>query len=395
MDNKSFADLITFTRSTTGTYLNSDGVLTTAAINEPRFEYDGAGQPRGLLFEQQRTNLALRSQEFDNAYWSKARTTVSPNSTIAPDGTSTADRLVEDNSNNTHLVQRSIAGTGSAVYVWTVFVKAAERTFASIRVDGVGAQVAFNAIDINLTTGQFTATDPSRTYVERYPNGWFKVSSRITIIPAGGNVFPSVYVATGLGVTSYLGDGTSGIYVWGGQFEAGDCPSSYIPTVAAAVTRAADLAFVPQAVWMKVGEGTVFAEVQHESIASLVGGDVATAVVGTTSTQGRITLWVVAPSRSSSHIVNNAGVTVFLSTLGPTLTQGLIFKQATAYKENDVQFSTFGLVSPLDTAVDLPTIDRIVLGARGVSSNHMQGHIRRIRYFPRRLTAAELQGLTA
>ena len=63
-----FNDLITFTRSTTGTYLGSDGLLKTAAVDEPRLEYDSQGNALGLLVEEAKTNLLSYSQEFDDNY---------------------------------------------------------------------------------------------------------------------------------------------------------------------------------------------------------------------------------------------------------------------------------------------------------------------------------------
>ena len=61
-------NLITFTRSTTGTYLGSDGLLKSAAINEARIEYDASGNCLGLLVEEARTNLMTQSN-IESAYW--------------------------------------------------------------------------------------------------------------------------------------------------------------------------------------------------------------------------------------------------------------------------------------------------------------------------------------
>ena len=88
---------ITFTRSTTGSYYNSAGVLSTAAINAPRFDYDPVTlESVGLLIEESRTNLLTYSEQFDNAVWTKSNASITANAIIAPDGTLTADKLVED-----------------------------------------------------------------------------------------------------------------------------------------------------------------------------------------------------------------------------------------------------------------------------------------------------------
>lgn len=249
---------VVFSRNSVATYFDSNGLLRTADINEPRFEYSPTTNAlRGLLFEEAATNMLLWSQGFDNAYWTKARITILPNQITAPDGTLTADKLIEDNTNNTHLFQRSIPGAGSSSYAWAVYLKAAERTFASVRVDGVGNQVGpSNTVFIDLISGAFTATDPAKTVVIQLADGWFKVSTKVDTIPAGGNLFPSVYVATSMTTTQYLGDGASGIYVWGGQFELG-APSSYIPTADTTVTRESDTAEVTDMSWYNPSAGTL------------------------------------------------------------------------------------------------------------------------------------------
>jgi len=87
-----------FSRASTGTYFDRDGVLRTAAADEPRWNYtfeDGEWVGPELLVEEQRTNLLTYSEQFDNGSWFKLRASVSPNLALAPDGTLTADKLIE------------------------------------------------------------------------------------------------------------------------------------------------------------------------------------------------------------------------------------------------------------------------------------------------------------
>src|SRR5690606_5381998 len=95
VNNGVLAPFVTFTRASEGTYFDSAGTQQTAAVNEPRVDYDPLTlELRGLLVEEQRTNLLLRSQEFDNASWSKVSSSVSANAAVAPDGTLTADKII-------------------------------------------------------------------------------------------------------------------------------------------------------------------------------------------------------------------------------------------------------------------------------------------------------------
>ena len=87
--------LLTFTRTSTGTYFDSGGVMRTAAINAPRWDYDPVSlQLRGLLLEDQRTNLALQSANAST--WTLSGATVVGSSVVAPDGTMTGASLRED-----------------------------------------------------------------------------------------------------------------------------------------------------------------------------------------------------------------------------------------------------------------------------------------------------------
>jgi hypothetical protein len=98
---------ITFTRASTATRVNANGLIEVVASNSPRIDFDPATQVcKGLLIEEQRTNLLTYSENFDNAAWGKQSVTVNANAAIAPDGTLTADKLIESTTNAVHYVYR-------------------------------------------------------------------------------------------------------------------------------------------------------------------------------------------------------------------------------------------------------------------------------------------------
>lgn len=186
------------------------------------------------------SNLLQYSEQFDNAYWSKTRASIVSNAATAPDGTLTADKLVEDTTaNNTHNVGRNFTPIADTEYTFSCFVKAGERTFAAVQIGGFGNQVLSNAVFVNLVTGEFACNTPSRAKVESWGNGWWRVSSTIRTKASGlsGAIVPSVYPSTDLlpTGTSYTGNGTSGIYIWGAHFEQAPFASVYVPTTTAAV----------------------------------------------------------------------------------------------------------------------------------------------------------------
>jgi hypothetical protein len=221
-----------------------DGVTSTFQLKyqgQNVYEYTSATiyrtdwQGKQLLYPSARTNILNRSQEFDNSAWPKTRSSVTPNVVAAPDGTMTADKLVEDNTLGTHVIIRQASVTIGQPYVWSVFLKAGERKFASIQNGNFANQVASNAVFIDLVTGAWTSSDPGRTTVDALDDGWFRVST-MSVSANGGNFAPTILMNDAFGSSSYLGDGVSGLYIWQGDFVNMEKPSSSIPTVAAAVT---------------------------------------------------------------------------------------------------------------------------------------------------------------
>ena len=242
-----FSDSITHSRASTATYVDSTGTLQTAGINEPRIGhhiYNGsAWVNEGLLHESEaRTNLITYSEDFTNG-WSLSLLlpfgsgSVS-NATTAPDGNSTADLIVPTtDSSNTHYIRTAhqpALATG-AVGTFSIFVKAAGYTSLSLRLVGTDAAI------INYDLTAVTADDAGGS-IEDVENGWYRCT--ITGTGVGSTAWPWVYPNQQL---TYAGDGTSGIYIYGAQFEAAPTPSSYIPTTGSTATRAAETLTVPSA----------------------------------------------------------------------------------------------------------------------------------------------------
>jgi len=226
-----------FTRSTTATYFDANGVMQTAPVDVPRIGYDPVTHAHeGLILEAAATNLLLRSQEFDTGSWVKARVSITTGSTAAftaPDGTTTADKLVEDTSNNTHLTEQVVATVSGTVYTLSVFAKASERTKLNLSVyTNVSTSTNFDLSAVTASNSLGTITDIG--------GGWFRCTHTHTSGFTGSGYF-DVYLLNASTVSSYTGDGSSGIYLWGAQLEAGSTATSYIPTTSAQVTRAADI----------------------------------------------------------------------------------------------------------------------------------------------------------
>jgi hypothetical protein len=241
---QTIAETTEFSRASTATYYDADGVLQTAAIDEPRLSYDPSDldAPPTWLFEDAATNLFVRSQEFDNASWGKSGAAVTANAAIAPDGTMTADFFYETAINAEHFLEQGEDYLVGNQYVASCHIKDASgnRNFR-IRLSPVPFGGTAPIVTFNPQTSEITSFGPVADYgVIELPNGGFRLwllTEAVTVFSI--NASNRLYLINGASA-SYLGDGVSGVYIWGAQLEITRL-TSYIPTVAAAVTRAADI----------------------------------------------------------------------------------------------------------------------------------------------------------
>jgi hypothetical protein len=231
--------------STVGEY-----IPTTSTINSaPRFDHNPTtGESLGLLVEEQRTNLLLRSEEFDNASWnsSAGARTVTVNSIAAPDGLLTADTVTADGTLAAHFVSQSVT-LSATPHAYSVFAKAGTNNFLQLR--------TFNAFggmwaNFNLATGQVgtvgvTSGATPTSSIQAYPNGWYRCTMVFT--PAATTSSVSAYIVSSASAGgSETNSLSTTVHLWGAQLEAGAFPTSYIPTTTAAVTRSADVASISE-----------------------------------------------------------------------------------------------------------------------------------------------------
>jgi hypothetical protein len=256
-------------------------IPTTSTINSaPRFDHNPTtGESLGLLVEEQRTNLVLRSEEFDNAYWSKANATITADSIAAPTGATTADLLIETAATGQHRVYRGITGTTNTnPHTVSFFAKANTRTRVYVGLaEGTTFSRQGNAVFdlstgtiVNATGGSSGATGGAAT-IQNFGNGWYRCTYTLIFGGTDTTVFTDINLVNTGTTISYTGDGTSGIYIWGAQLEEGSFPTSYIPTTTAAVTRNADVASITGSAfsgWYRQDEGTLFAEFQPRANAT-------------------------------------------------------------------------------------------------------------------------------
>ena len=235
-------------RDSVATFLGSDGLIQTASVDVARSDtyvyVDNVLTEAGLLLEGSAENLIASSEDFSVTDWNKARSSIIVNQAIAPDGTASADKLVESTDTNSHLVYQNVTYTSGVKYTQTVFLKKAEQNFATLFFSSGQGFNANYGLGINLTTGETTVTSGLEFSVEDVGNGWFKCSiTETTNATSGRSAYIVVQESLTDSLVSYAGDGTSGIYIWGAQLEEGSFPTSYFPTEHSFTSRASSATF--------------------------------------------------------------------------------------------------------------------------------------------------------
>ncbi len=210
----------THVRSSDGYFIDNQGILRRAGTDVPRVEWldldgDGVFESPSLLLEGARTNGWTRSEELDDAAWTKVNTTVSANATAAPDGLVTADKLIEDVTvANAHDFRRTwVAPTDNTIQVISVFAKAGERTefqLSSTNKAGGGAGTWFD-----LVNGTIGTDSAALSKIEALANGWFRCSHNLNASSGGTTPQTQCFIGAGSETNLYNGDGVSGLFYWG------------------------------------------------------------------------------------------------------------------------------------------------------------------------------------
>lgn len=350
---------------------------TTAAVYSlPRDYNPTTGAALGVLVEEARANLLTYSEQFNNAAWTLANVgsttpTVTANAATAPDGTTTADKVdfgAISTADGVSVIRQSVTSAAS-VKTGSIYLKAAsagdvgKTIHIYLNVGGV----------VNDRVGHVLTAD------------WKRVST----LGLTSTTNPQVSVAA-LGTTYGGADQVAcSAYLWGAQLEAGAFPTSYIPTVASQVTRAADqISILTSAFPYSATAGTLVVD----AILGQGGGGLVLFSDGTADNQ-------ISASASPSN-----GFTGFF-VKAATVTQADIFaaataspgahKQAAAWQANDFTYYTAGVQRGTpDVSGSIPTVTSLRIGLdRGAAV--LNGHIKRLDYYAVRKTNAELQVLSS
>ena len=381
-----------YTPTTTTAITNYIPVLQTGAINQARFDHDPVlGTSLGLLIEQQSTNLVLQSQFASG--WTYANATGTLLSSVAPDGTQTATQLVESTATSQHTISQNVTA-GNATYTMTSYVKSNGRNVWFDMSDNSSGDV-YSVFDLTGVTSSITAggswTSASSS-ITAVGNGWYRCSMTATK-SAGATITYSIRCLSGTTIAgaSYAGNGYSGIFIWGAQLEALAFPTSYIPTVASQVTRSADSASMTGtnfSSWYNNAQGSFYSEAKCNGITTA-------AFVAWAYSDSQNYIDVARYQSTLKSLIVNGNATQ--ASLDSSVSSSTTNKFAIAYATNDFVASANAGTVQTDSSGSVPYVNAMSIGystTSGPALYYLNGTIKKIAYYPIRVTNAQLQALT-
>jgi len=385
---------LTFTRSSTATYYNSSGVLSSASTNTPRFDYNPSTLAlRGLLMEAAATNLFPISEQVDamSAYM----VNITANNTTGPDGASTADKVVPNTTNGLHEVYITTTLATATQYTYSLFVKSTGYQNIAIGMDNNAFAGNAAIVNFNLSTQVITnlQATPQASGIVSVGNGWYRIwiTNTTTAADTAGII---VLFLDNSGNTSFAGNGTSGLYLYGFQVELGAIATSYIPTAGSTVTRAADKAIFNTMTWYNSDSGALFAQYINQGAESSSTfrsfGLFGTNVAGTFS-QNSIDLSdsgttnKSAVTTSSSMVFNPAGSLNSASTAN---------KVALGYSAANYSFVMNGGLVTNQVSGSLPSAATTAYIGSQPDGNMRNRWLQKIQYYNKKVQDAFLKNLT-
>jgi len=393
--------LITFTRASTATFFNSAGVLTSAAVDEARFDYNPSTlAAQGLLIEEARTN-SIRNNTMVGAV-------AGTPGTLPTNWTSQLSGLTQ-----------TIVGTGTSNGIAYVDIRlngTTSNTFFNINVEGqtniaaTNAQTWTGSVWLSVVGGSTTNITSLAWSLNQYSSvpaylstlsGTNRVSTisstltRITDTYTTNNasiafVQPVLAMLCGLGVAIDIT-----LRIGLPQLEQGAFATSVIPTTTTALTRSEDRASVNTlSPWYNASAGTLFAELQRYALIPSTAFANAWSISDNTNNE-RFIAYNTGSVQTMDLAVTDGGVPQAVLVAPNAITSNTTIKTAFAYAVNDFAFVRDAGTVQTYTSGTLPTVNRLYIGANSVGGGQWTSYLRRITYYPRRLSNAELQAITA
>jgi len=365
-----------------------------ASPDQPRFDHDVlTGESKGLLIEESRTNLFTYSQTL-NHMWTRVRIKVTEaNVVVAPDGTLTGDKYIQQTGDSQFgNINKKVALTSGTTYTSSIYVKAGQYNGIGLfesNLLGGGVSASY----FNIENGTLIGKNPRHdSYsITDVGNGWYRVSITFTAARTNSDLVGFYLHDT----STRTGNGYDGNYIWGAQLEEGSFPTSYIKTSGASATRSADNASITGenfSSWYRQDEGSLYSE-------ALTYGDYIHRVLNFSDGTSNNRIVTTLLSSEQLLVKNNNNTEISIDAGSYNFNQFL--KQGTGYKDDNFFVAIGGDEgSSIDrndstSGGSVPkSLNKLNIGRSELNTFYLNGHIKKLSYYPQRLTNEQLQQLT-
>lgn len=392
---------ITFTRNSIATRINSNGILETVSANTPRFDYDATGACKGLLIEDARTNY-IRNNTMVGAVAGTPGTLPNNYGFYNPQSLTRTITAVGVENGITY-IEVNVSGTATSATQFDIGTESTTSTVASSGqswthsawLSQIGS--ATNASLRLIVSGRSGGTETEQTGIiptltaslnRSSVSRTFNNASTVSVYPY---INIAVLAAGAVNITFRIGLP---------QLEQAGFSTSVIPTSNATVTRVADSATITTLTpWFNPVEGTLFAEsmLENTQVGAPTNRYPGAAALNDGTLNNAVHLYFDINPSTSTRV---SGQEIFVGGSSQivgvysTVLDNTPIRQAVAYKQSSSVGSAKGLIGSVAGAANVPVVNRLLLGAnRGYSP--LNGYLQRVSYYPARLTATELQALTA
>ena len=368
-----------------------------AAYQAPRLDWTKDGDKKGLLIEEARTNFVPYSQDFSHSDWIKTNSTIATSGETDPSGGTGAYKLTLNANDSSARIHDSFNSTAGE-HTCSFYVK--KGTASDIRVGFNDEGTAGRTMDFNLETGQIIQTSGAdNTFVQDCGNGWYRIGVSGNIAASGNDTF----YLRGFTTNSNTSSGDY-LYIWGAQFEQGSFPTSLIPTYGNSADRAADIVEVTGtnfSRFFKDTEGTFVVDAQVQK--GFVDDAISARIFSSTKNETTTDMIQLFYNHSQSYVrgavssQNSASLDSATNFPFPTTNDtsgGEISRHAIAYKLNSFAQGFDGDIFTDNTGNVPVGINQLNIGHHVNNGQVLTGWIRRLRYFNKRKSDAQVQKLT-
>ena len=317
-------------------------------------------------------NLLTDSQDFERSAWVKSATELDNDVAISPDGTRSADKLRDTLPSLFHRIYQLESGTFNGAHTVSFYVKAQEINSVSIRAIN-NASANYSTFNLSTETITNSGVLPDSATITAVGDGWYRITRTDTLSSAAVRI---AYLELYNGGTVYPGDGTSGVLIWGAQLEPGSTATEYYRTYDVVGKNYN---------WYEPTQGTVRLSYQNSSQTGLR----RYGQLDDGSETNRMQLGRGGAGTNNAAIVLGGGIE-FVETFTGVDSADM----ALSFAHNDAIAAQNGTLSAQDTTVTLPIVSRYKIGTNAGNGENINGHIKRLIYFPRRIKDSNLVLMT-